>query len=158
MESPERYNLACLLPWYATVAERLTIHERVPEGYVLPWGGYELTFFHLGGQTKHHLGVEAVIDGLRVLFVGDGWWGTATGPHPVLCWNEADPLDGGWPYAYDRMIERQPDLLVCGHGSALRNPMPYLQKARQAWNERLADFAKLNPRKVTLPFFSPFRN
>lgn len=156
MEFPERYNLACPLPWYGTVAERLTIHEKVPEGYVLKWGGYEFTFFHLGGQTKHHLGVEAVIDGLKVLFVGDAWWGTATAPSPVLCWNEADPLDGGWPYAYDRMIEREPDLLVCGHGAALRNPMPYLKAARDAWDARLLDFAKLNPRESTGLFFNPF--
>jgi glyoxylase-like metal-dependent hydrolase (beta-lactamase superfamily II) len=156
MEFPERYNLACPLPWYGSVAERLIIHEKVPEGHLLRWGCYEFTFFHLGGQTKHHLGVEAVIDGLKVLFVGDAWWGTATAPSPVLCWNEADPLDGGWPYAYARMIEREPDLLVCGHGAALRNPMPYLEAARDAWEARLLDFAKLNPRASSTLFLNPF--
>ncbi len=156
MEFPERYNLSCPLPWYGTVAERLSIHEKVPEGHVLKWCGYEFTFFHLGGQTRHHLGVEAVIDGLKVLFVGDAWSGTATAPNPVLCWNEADPLDGGWPYACDRMIVRQPDLLVCGHGAALLDPVPYLQAARDAWDTRILDFAKLNPRESTGLFFNPF--
>lgn len=156
MEFPERYNLACSLPWYGTAAERLTIQEKVPEGHIWCWGDYEFTFFHLGGQTKHHLGVSAMIDGLRVLFVGDAWWGTATAPSPVLCWNEANPLDGGWPYAYDRMTEREPDLLVCGHGSALRNPKPHLQVACSAWRQRLIDFSRLNPRESPGFFFNPF--
>ncbi len=156
MEFPERYNLACPLPWYGTVAERLTIHQKVPEGHILRWGGYEFTFFHLGGQTKYHLGIEAIIDNQKVLFVGDAWWGTATTPAPVLCWNEAAPAEDGWAYAIDRMIERQPDLLVCGHGSALRNPMPILIAARRAWDERLQAFAKLNPRASCDLFFNPF--
>jgi hypothetical protein len=54
------------------------------------------------------------------------------------------------------VIERQPDLLVCGHGAALRNPMPYLQAVRDAWDARLLDFAKLSPRESTGLFLNPF--
>jgi len=96
------------------------------------------------------------VDGLRVLFVGDAWWGNATTVGPILCWNEANPEHGGWIYAIDRMLELQPDLLVCGHGSALRHPMPYLRAARSAWKKRLDAFAKLNPRESTDLFFDPF--
>jgi len=54
------------------------------------------------------------------------------------------------------MIERNPNLLVCGHGSALRDPMPYLQSARAGWAERLNNFTELNPRTSTGPYFDPF--
>jgi len=156
LEFPEKLNLACSLPWYGSVAERLNIHEKVPDGHVFSWGGYEFGVFHLGGQTRHHLGVEVVIDGLNVLFVGDSWWGTDPTPGPILCWNEADPEDGGWVYACERMIEREPDLLVCGHGSAILDPLPLLRAARERWAERLGDFARLNCRSSTAQFFSPF--
>ena len=54
------------------------------------------------------------------------------------------------------VIERQPDLLVCGHGAALRNPMPYLQAVRDAWDSLLLDFAKLRPRDSTGLILNPF--
>jgi len=155
MEFPERYNLAAPLPWYDSFSKVVNIDVRVPEGFVLHWRNHALTFFHLGGQTFHHLGIEAVVDGLKVLFVGDSWWGTRSS-NPILCWNDAEPRTRGWVYGLDRMIERNPDLLVCGHGSVLRDPLPYLRKARAEWDKRLDAYAVLNPRPTDDLFFNPF--
>jgi glyoxylase-like metal-dependent hydrolase (beta-lactamase superfamily II) len=52
--------------------------------------------------------------------------------------------------------EITPHIHVCGHGSALLDPMPYLQTARAGWDERLDGLAKLNPRSSTGLFFNPF--
>ena len=158
MEHPERYNLACPLPWYGTVSETIPIDQRVPEGFVLDWHEYQFRFFHLGGQTWFHLGLEAVVDGLRTLFVGDAFWGTAKTAQPVLCWNDAEPVAKGWIFALKRMIECKPDLLVCGHGSSLRDPLPYLQTSLKAWETRLNDYARLNARSTWKEFFSPFQD
>jgi len=158
MEHPEKYNLACPLPWYGTVSEKIHIDQKVPEDFVFEWHEYRLRFFHLGGQTWYHLGVEAVVDGLRTLFVGDAFWGTSKTAQPVLCWNEAEPVGHGWIFALKRMIREKPDLLVCGHGSTLRDPMPYLQASLNAWEPRLRDFDRLNARGSRELFFSPFHD
>lgn len=157
LENPSNYNLASSLPWYGAAADRLAIDLRVPEGHVLLWEGLELEFFHLGGQTAHHLGIRCDMDGHRVVFAGDAWWGTSTQPGPVLCWNEAEPRSQGWLYALDRMLERRPDLLVCGHGSALYQPLPLLEEARARWQEKLLGFDSLNPHADGHRFFNPFR-
>ena len=155
LESPENFCLACPLSWYGTGESRLAIDKQVPEGFQLTWEGPTLEFFHLGGQTWFHLGLQARVDGLNVLFVGDAWWGTATNPSPVLCWNRAEPASQGWVFALDRMIERAPDLLVCGHGSAIHNPLPLLRTARKKWQLRLERFRTLNPHNSPTRFFNP---
>jgi len=156
MERPGDFNLAAALPWYGIGETGLLVDLKVPEGFTLPWRGLALQFFRLGGQTWHHQGIQIFLDGLNVLLVGDAWWGTSTEPKPVLTWNEAVPESQGWVFALDRMIERRPDLLVCGHGSALFSPMPILLEARRKWNLRLNGFRKLNSRKSSELFFNPF--
>ncbi len=156
MTNPEQFPLACPLPWYNADAERISIDHYVSEGEVFPWEEYSLRFFRLGGQTWHHLGIEAQVDGKRVLFVGDGFWGTSSDPGSALCWNDAEPSRKGWVFALNRMIEARPDLLVCGHGSALVDPMPYLNVSLATWERRLARFESLNAHASRELFFSPF--
>ncbi|HUS58343.1 MAG TPA: MBL fold metallo-hydrolase [Planctomycetota bacterium] len=155
IEHPERFGLACLLPWYGAASERFTVHRKLRDGERFRWREFELEIFHLGGQTYYHQGVGATIDGLRTLFVGDSlsvWQGC----EPVLCYNDAEPLAGGWPYAVGRMCERRPDLAVCGHGMAIRDPMPFLEQKRRLWHERLREFGELDFRGDSRRFFNPF--
>ncbi len=156
LERPRDFNLACPLWWYGTGEESLTVDVKVPEGFCLSWEGMELEFFRLGGQTWYHQGIQARQDGRTILFVGDAWWGTSVAPAPVLCWNEAEPESQGWVFALDRMIKRAPDLLVCGHGSALRNPLPILRQTRKEWTARMERFRALNARESQNLFFNPF--
>lgn len=155
LEHPDQFNLACKLPWYGTPEPTLHVDEWVPEGTRMPWRGTEFEWFHLGGQTAHHLGLNATIDGLRVVFVGDAWFGTSPEPANPLCWNDAPPEASGWLFALKQLIDRAPDLLVAGHGSALRNPLPILDEARRSWVTRLANFRALNPHPSEIPFFRP---
>ena len=155
MIHPEHFNLACKLPWYDGVADTVRVDEVVPRGYVLDWEDLRIEFFHLGGQTAYHSGFDLHLNGERILIVGDAWYGTDPTPKPVLCWNDAPPASAGWLYALERMIERQPDRIVCGHGSAIENPLPLLEEARSLWQRQLERFAQLNPHGSENPFFTP---
>lgn len=53
------------------------------------------------------------------------------------------------------MLARRPDLLVCGHGSALPEPMPHLHRMRVTWHQRLRDFEAVSPATLR-QFFDPF--
>jgi glyoxylase-like metal-dependent hydrolase (beta-lactamase superfamily II) len=152
---PDNFNLACKLPWYGGVANTIQIDEIVPDGYILDWDGLQIEFFHLGGQTAYHSGFDLQIDGERILVVGDAWFGTDPTPKPVLCWNDAAPCSVGWLHALERMIERKPDYIVCGHGSAIENPLPLLKEARSLWSRQIERFEQLNPHEKENPFFTP---
>jgi len=156
MEFPDRYNLACPLPWYGSCHERLEITLRLPEGGHLHWEEYDLEFFRLGGQTGYHLGLDAMVDGRRTLFVGDAFLDVSGAAGPVICWNDAEPFEKGYVFALREMIERRPELLVAGHGFWLAGPMPCLERTLAAWLERMKDYARLNPRNSWDEFFSPY--
>jgi glyoxylase-like metal-dependent hydrolase (beta-lactamase superfamily II) len=156
IEYPHKYNLAAALPWYGTLHDTVPIHQRVESGTTLRWREYELELFHLGGQTFYHAGISARVDGARVLFCGDALMGWNPAPEPVLCWNDCAPQTRGWDYALSRMIEREPELLVCGHGSAIREPMKLLVEKHARWRTRLEEYSALNARASERLFFDPF--
>ncbi|MCC6580962.1 MAG: MBL fold metallo-hydrolase [Phycisphaeraceae bacterium] len=156
LEEPERFNLACPLPWYDTKYPTVRVDRRMADGQTMTWHEYELTFFHLGGQTYNHGGMSTVVDGQRVAFVGDSLTHLGTGTASVLTYNDCEPEQRGWVYAIDRMLARKPDLLVCGHGIAVRDPMLLLQKQRMAWDRRLAEYRQLSAREDLRLFFDPF--
>ena len=156
IEHPERYRVTCLLPWYGTAHDAITVDRRVEDGQRIRWREFDLEIFHLGGQTDYHLGVNVTIGGVRTLFVGDSMGGTTAACEPPLCYNAGEPEDGGWPYGIERMIERRPDLLVCGHGIVVAGPMPLLLRKRAAWKRRMRQFRALSFRKSLRLFFSPF--
>lgn len=154
IEHPERYSLSSMLPWYGTRHDLVKIDQRVSSGHRLRWHEFEIEIFHLGGQTWHHAGMLVTIAGHRVAFVGDSINSTPDCP-PVLCYNDCEPEHRGWAYALDRLLERTPDLLVCGHGSAIGTPMPLLRAARQNWETRLGQYRSLCPRADLRLFFDP---
>ncbi len=156
IEHPERFNLACPLPWYGTSYDTVKIDRRVPSGTRLRWREYELEIFHLGGQTYYHAGIAVNVNGRRVIFAGDSIGSTTPVCEPVLCYNDCEPIQRGWLYAIERLIERRPDLVVCGHAYNVRNPMPLLERKRAAWRRRMEQYAALNPRASFREFFDPF--
>jgi glyoxylase-like metal-dependent hydrolase (beta-lactamase superfamily II) len=156
IEHPERYQVASQLPWYGTAHRTVPVERRLRDGEFLRWKEYEIEAFHLGGQTYYHAGFSTVADGQRVLFVGDAVWGWNPHAEPVQCYNDAEPTERGWTYAADRIAEREADLLVCGHGSAIRDPGPLLKAKQAAWRERMVTFDALNPRSTRAEFFNPF--
>lgn len=156
VEHPERFNLAAPLPWYGTAHDAVRVGRRLPAGSRVRWHEHELEVFHLGGQTYYHGGIGAEVDGRKVLFVGDAIGGLDAGCEPVLCFNDAEPSMRGWAYAVDRMLERAPDLLVCGHGVAVENPLPLLREKQSQWRRRLREYSVLDARHDPQLFFDPF--
>lgn len=153
IEHPERYNLACNLPWYGTRHARVPVDQVVPSGTRIGWQEYQLELFQLGGQTWHHCGIDVQIDGQRVLFAGDS---ADFEPSPVICYNDNDPETRGWAFANERLLERQPDLLVCGHCVAIAQPMRLLQHAQRLWQQELQRYRELSPHPRLRAFFDPF--
>jgi glyoxylase-like metal-dependent hydrolase (beta-lactamase superfamily II) len=127
----------------------------VPRGTRLRWREYELEIFHLGGQTYYHAGIATVVDGQRVIFVGDSF-NAHPGVEPVLTYNDNDPATRGWLYAVERLIERRPDLLVCGHAAAVRSPREILELKRRLWREQVERYRQLSARDDLRMFFDPF--
>ena len=156
MEHPERFNLACSLPWYGTGEGCVSVHRRLANGSVFQWHEHKLRLFHLGGQTFHHLGIALEVDGQRVVFAGDALADNGPLCEPVMCYNDAEPSERGWLYAFERLIAEQPDLLVCGHGIAIQNPSALLKAKHSAWQARLRAYDALNARPTRRAFFDPF--
>lgn len=156
LEEPERYNLAGSLKWHGAKNPALTIHRKLAEGDGFAWRGYDIRFFHLGGETWYTQGLEVEVDGQRVVFIGDAFPGASRTAGPVLTWNDAEPVERGPIFALRRMIECAPDLLIGGEGVAVRQPMPYLRASLKDWLGRKAIFDNLNPHRADADFFSPF--
>lgn len=144
MESPEKYDIACPLWWYGTGDSEIRCDRKVAEGATVRLGEFDMTFFHLGGQTRHHLGVLTEVEGRRVVFCGDAVSGTGTECDPVLTYNDADPLTAGWPFALQKLRRLEPDVLVAGHGIALVEPRAWLDGKLGNWGRRLAEFHELS--------------
>jgi glyoxylase-like metal-dependent hydrolase (beta-lactamase superfamily II) len=155
MEHPEKFNLTCLLPWYDVGCDVVKVDRAVPDGYRLKWREYELEIFHLGGQTNYHAGIATVVDGRRVVFTGDSCFPNSKGCEPVICWNDASPFTKGYPYAFERLIERAPDLLVSAHGMSQLDPLPYLLRKRDAWRAMRPVYESLSARNSLDEFFTP---
>ncbi len=156
LENPELYNLAGSSTWYGVENPNLVIDQKLAENERFFWRGYQLRLFQLGGETWYNQGIEVVVDGLRALIVGDSFWGGSRTAGPVLTWNDAEPMERGAVYALRKMKDSRPDLLVCGHGSALRDPDSYIRSSLTDWYGRMAIFDCLNPRATSDEFFSPF--
>jgi len=156
IEHPERFNVIALLPWYGTAHDTFAVRRKLKNGGRFRWQEYEIEMFMLGGQTWCTHGIDMTIDGVRTLFVGDSIGGHGAACEPPMCYNDGDPATRGWAFAVDRMIEHRPDLLVCGHGIAMRDPMPFLLRKQAAWKQRLAQFTELSFRKDLREFFDPF--
>jgi len=156
IQNPHHYNLARSQSEARSNQESLSIDMCLTDGETFSWRGYNLRFFHLGGDTWYQLGIQIELDGSRVLLVGDAMKGAALTAGPVLCWNDAEPEEKGSLFALRKISERKPDLLVGGHGTALRQPMRYVKACLSDWLGRVAILEKLNPRASASAFFSPF--
>ncbi len=156
IEHPERFNLCCPLPWYDAGHDVVPVDQRMREGEVLRWHEYELTFFHLGGQTYYHAGISAEIDGQQVCFVGDAVGGQSPARPAVLTYNDAEPYERGWAYSHRRILERAPELLVAGHGIALRQPGALLTESVRLWEAMRPTWAALAWPGDLRTFFDPF--
>jgi glyoxylase-like metal-dependent hydrolase (beta-lactamase superfamily II) len=155
IEFPERYNLACPLPWYDTDEGIVKVDRRVTDRQKISWHEFELEFFLLAGQTYFTQGVQTTVAGKRTIFVGDSY-NPSLQPEGILTFNDNEPMTRGWVLAIDKLIQRKPDLVVGGHGMANIDVMPALLAKRKLWVHRLREFKHLSARPDLRAFFDPF--
>lgn len=117
LERPESYDLPCL--WY----EPIPVDRRLPLGRPLRWREYSITLHEQPGHTRYAVAIETVVDGTRVLFIGDQM-------------GHADGLDLNYVYAggfelddYRKSAELyrrlQPELLLTGHWQPLESGLSH---------------------------------
>lgn len=156
IERPEDFNLACALPWYGTRYPSVRVDRAVTAGTVVRWREFDLQLFHLPSQTYFHAGIQTTIAGRRVIFAGDALGGHTPECGAVLSYNDAEPAERGWAAGVRILRERKADLIVCGHGIAVRDPEPLLAALAQNWSRRLDQFRQLNARSDNQLFFNPY--
>ncbi len=153
IEHPERFNLASALPWYGTRYDTVKVDRRVKSGTRIRWREYELEIRQLGGQTWYSSAITTTVDGRRVVFCGDSFGGDSV--EPPLSYNDCEPATRGWYYAARVLLDLAPDLVVCGHGDALRNPVPLLRRKCALWRKRMDQYRALSARTNLREFFDP---
>ncbi|MBN1909511.1 MAG: MBL fold metallo-hydrolase [Pirellulales bacterium] len=109
METPENFNIPCLIP-YPTKVDRV-----LRDGESFTWSGIPMQSFFFPGQTHFHAGLLAEIDGKRVFFTGDSFDAPGHG-HNYNCRNfiELDP-HRGILRCVDVLERVKPDYLATGH-------------------------------------------
>ncbi|MCE9605671.1 MAG: MBL fold metallo-hydrolase [Planctomycetia bacterium] len=139
IERPDTYRAPYVDPRPVSIARRLK------DGETIAWHEHRLRIHHQPGQTDFAMGIEAEIDGRKVLFTGDnfyradqysgsgGWSGHNRG------------LPAGYVYTLERIIALKPDWILAEHGGALEySPVDFA--ARLDWaREAAASADALSP-------------
>jgi glyoxylase-like metal-dependent hydrolase (beta-lactamase superfamily II) len=112
LERPERYDLPCL--WFEPIA----VDRRLPLGVPIRWQEYEITLHDQPGHTRYAVAIEFVVDGERVLVVGDQV-GDHDGQGLNYVYNNGFQIDD---YARSAALYQavKPDRILTGHWHPLR--------------------------------------
>lgn len=128
IEHPENYNLTCLLPWYGIPGE-FKVDRVLHDGESLEWGGYKLDIFHLPGQTWHAMGMSAVIDGIKNVFIGDNLFYSSKGSgHDAFVMRNRGILEEGFIKCAEILKSLKPQRLLCGHSIMINQPEEQLKR------------------------------
>jgi glyoxylase-like metal-dependent hydrolase (beta-lactamase superfamily II) len=154
LERPAEHDLPCL--WY----DPIPVDRRVPYGRPMAWREYEITLHPLPGHTLYAAAIELVVDGRRVVAIGDHLtdegWVNYLFRHGIRMTDEpggALPPPRGLNYVYRNRLRMSdyretgellrrlaPDTLLFGHWApATTVPEEYLEQLaeRGAELERL---------------------
>ena len=133
LEHPDRYNLPCLAP------EHIKVDRALHDNETIRWKEYEFTICHFPGQTMYHQAMYGMVDGKKVLFVGDTDLNPTGDPnlidrnqklHGISTFLNYYLLEPGQGYlkAIQRVIDYSPEVLLFAHSGA-RPGNPALYKA-----------------------------
>ncbi|HWI61582.1 MAG TPA: MBL fold metallo-hydrolase [Symbiobacteriaceae bacterium] len=128
LEHPADYDLPCL--WYDPIPVDRVLPLREP----IQWEEYELTLHPLPGHTLHAVAISVVVDGKRVVFVGDQWAGS--GDLNYVYKNRFESSD--YLVTAELLQELRPDLLIGGHWDPVQVTPEYLSDLRER-GARLAE-------------------
>jgi len=150
LQHPERYDMPCLLP------EGLTVTSALAPGEAFQWRGLRFDVLPHPGQTLYDQLVAFEVDGLRYLAIGDAISGLGLNEqrdhiHSFIPKNRTPLTEYG--RIADRIAAQRPDVVLTGHGGALRDPGPGLERWRTwmgRWQELLGDVVAADPPDVGL--------
>jgi glyoxylase-like metal-dependent hydrolase (beta-lactamase superfamily II) len=122
LERPEQYDLPCL--WF----EPIPVDRRLPLNEPIRWEEYEITLHDQPGHTRYAVAIEFVVDGERVLVVGDQV-GDHDGQGLNYVYNNGFQIED---YARSATLYQavKPDRILTGHWHPLR--VDHLQLAEMA--------------------------
>ncbi len=162
LENPSRYNLPCLAP------ERIKADRVLHDGEKIRWKEYEFTVLHFPGQTMYHQAMFGMVDGKKVMFMGDSDVYDLNDPnlfrrnqklHGISTFLNYYLLEPGQGYlkAIQRLIDYNPELLLYAHSGAKPGNMEIYRANLEAMSKRRELAAAVLPQADPNIGFDPNR-
>lgn len=162
LENPSRYNLPCLAP------ERIKADRVLHEGEKIRWKEYEFTVLHFPGQTMYHQAMCGMVDGKKVMFMGDSDVYDLNDPnlfrrnqklHGISTFLNYYLLEPGQGYlkAIRQLIGYNPELLLYSHSGAKPGNMEIYRANLEAMSKRRELAAAVLPQADPNIGFDPNR-
>ena len=135
LQHPDRYDMPCTVPQAATVDHVIGRDE------VFAWRGFEFRMEQFPGQTWYHHLITFEADGRRYLSIGDNVSGVSFREqrdfvHSFIPKNRT-PVSS-YADMPRQIVERQPDVLLTGHGGAVDCQAEQIARWQQ-WMDRWAE-------------------
>jgi glyoxylase-like metal-dependent hydrolase (beta-lactamase superfamily II) len=122
LENPRKYNLPCL--WY----DPILVDRQLPLKQKIKWEEFEFTFYDQSGHTLYAAAIEFIVDGKRVLAIGDQYQGNE-GQFNYVYHNQFRI----WDYIDSAELYKtvNPDILISGHWEPVFVTEEFLQRIEE---------------------------
>nr|WP_249315868.1 MBL fold metallo-hydrolase [Bacillus sp. FJAT-49711] len=129
---PKTYNLPCL--WY----DPIPVDKNLPLNQKIKWEEYEFTIHEQPGHTLYAVAIDFVVDGKRVLAIGDQYQGDGAEYNYVYHnkFRIHDYVDSAHLYK-----SLKPDILISGHWDPIQVTEEYLMEIEEK-GEKLEELHK----------------
>ncbi|QIZ10336.1 MBL fold metallo-hydrolase [Priestia megaterium] len=119
LENPKKYDLPCL--WY----DPIPVDRQLPLNKKIKWEEFEFTFYEQPGHTLYAAAIEFIVDGKRVLAIGDQYQGD-DGQFNYVYHNQFRI----WDYIDSAELYKtvNPDILISGHWDPVFVSEEFLQQ------------------------------
>lgn len=119
LENPQKYDLPCL--WY----DPIPVDRQLPLNKKIKWEEFEFTFYEQSGHTLYAVAIEFIVDGKRVLAIGDQYQGDE-GQFNYVYHNQFRI----WDYIDSAELYKtvNPDILISGHWEPVFVTEEFLQQ------------------------------
>ncbi|HEX6923484.1 MAG TPA: MBL fold metallo-hydrolase [Bacillales bacterium] len=155
LENPDDYDLPCI--WY----DPIKVDRKLPLQKAFRWEEYEFTLYEQSGHTLYAVAIDFVVDGRRVLAIGDQYQDTEANNYVYKngfrAWDFQDSAD-----LYN---ELKPDLLISGHSEPIWMNEEILKDLSEKGKELEQIHRALLPEEIvefqgdgSAAYFTPYQN
>jgi len=126
LENPQKYDLPCL--WY----DPIKVDRKLPLKQNIKWEEFEFTIYEQSGHTLYAAAIEFVVDGKKILAIGDQYQGSSGESNYVYhnrfrIWDYIDSAE-----LYKTI---NPDILISGHWEPVFVTEEFLQRIEEKGKE-----------------------